>query len=323
MDASTPGPVAVLQSYWRERRPYQTFLVLAAVILFTSGVAHAVIFLASHTPWDGPVSWRKPTLFGFSVGVTCIALAWVMTFLPHRRRFSWALAGAFGAASLAEVFLITLQRWRGVPSHFNFRTNLDATIFVFMGVFVMIMATTIVVLMVWCLRSLRAPTPSLGWSIKYGMVLLVVGQLLGGTLVAVGTARTGNGQNDPRVFGPSGVIFGHAGVMKDPHAIALHAIEVIPALAWLALFTGWDERARRSATYAVGAGYTGLLAVNLFQVFSGSAPLALNTAALVVLLLSLGTVVGSYVVVALAAMRHEWKRSPRSGAGKEPLNVSA
>ena len=27
--------------------------------------------------------------------------------------------GLFAAASVAEVALITMQRWRGVPSHFN------------------------------------------------------------------------------------------------------------------------------------------------------------------------------------------------------------
>jgi len=37
-------------------------------------------------PWDGPVSWRKPTTFGVAFGLTLATITWVTTFVPMRER---------------------------------------------------------------------------------------------------------------------------------------------------------------------------------------------------------------------------------------------
>ena len=192
--------------------------------MFLSGVVHLVILIVRGGTWFGPLSWRKPAVFGFSFAVTDIAVAWILGYLPKRRSVGWLLAGSLAVFSVAEVFLISMQKWRGVASHFNNSTPFDATVFSLMGVFVAAIAANIVILTVWSFRS-RLASRSMAWAIRGGLVLLIVGQGLGGAIIANGTSRQGQGQQTAlNVFGPHGA-------MKVPHAVALHALQVLPLLA--------------------------------------------------------------------------------------------
>ena len=103
-------------------------------MLAASGVVHIVVWLVSGAPsLEGPVSWRKPIEFGLSGGGTALTLAWVLGRLPRSSIVDWMIA--IGVAFfVAEAALIDVQQWRGVPSHFNVRTPLDAAIFDAMAV---------------------------------------------------------------------------------------------------------------------------------------------------------------------------------------------
>ena len=104
-----------------------SLLKSSGLLLALSGVAHFVIWLFAGGDWEGPVSWRKPILFGVSTGVTVLSVAWLYPKL-RPRRWDAVLCGLFGFAMVAEVALITIQQWRGLPSHFNYTTTLDAFI---------------------------------------------------------------------------------------------------------------------------------------------------------------------------------------------------
>lgn len=65
---------ASLRRYCDERTGYQTFLYAAGVLLLGSGLFHTLVFLPDGGGWDGPLSWRKPILFGFSFGITVLSL---------------------------------------------------------------------------------------------------------------------------------------------------------------------------------------------------------------------------------------------------------
>jgi hypothetical protein len=53
------------------------FAYLAAALLLLSSAVHLVVYAVDGGAWGGPVSWRKPILFGFSFGVTLLSLGWV------------------------------------------------------------------------------------------------------------------------------------------------------------------------------------------------------------------------------------------------------
>ncbi|PZR92467.1 MAG: hypothetical protein DLM67_14915 [Candidatus Nephthysia bennettiae] len=108
------------------------------------------------------------------------------------------------------------------------------------------------------------------------LVLLVIGQGLGGVIITVGISQTSGPATRNTVFGPQGVVLGTAGVLKEPHGIALHAIHVLRVLAWLTLFTSWSERRRLTGVAAAAAGYSLLLCCDRGQAFSGRFALDLS-----------------------------------------------
>jgi hypothetical protein len=297
---------ASLWRYWHERTDYQTFLATAGVLLLASGLFHALVFLVDGGGWDGPLSWRKPILFGLSFGTTLLTLAWVLAHLPRRRRLGWLLAGVLGVAGVAEVFLITMQRWRGVASHFNEATTFDTTVFRAMGGLVATVALAIVTVTVWSFASLRA-APSMAVAIRVGLVLLVASQLLGGAILANCLAKP-----DAEAVA-AGSTFGAAGGIKVPHAVSLHAVQLLPVLAWLLGFTGWAQRRRTLVVLVAAAGYLGLFGVTVVQTFSGVPTLELDAGVAVVLVASVLALIGPFAVTVWELAR-QWRRPPPATA---------
>ena len=296
--------VADAQRYWDEATSYQKFLYILGLVSIGSGILHTGVWLAQGGSLAGPVSWRKPIVFGFSVGLTLMSVAWVMTYLPKHRIKGWLLSSTLGIAFLGEVSLIDMQQWRGVPSHFNFSTPFDAAVFNLMGFLIVLVEIVVIIVALRSFISLQAASPSFTWAIRAGMVLLVVGQVFGNLIIQNGIAKTIN--FDTGDFISEGVksafIFGAAGSIKVPHALSLHAIQVLPLNAFLLRFTNWDESKRTPALIVAAAGYLGLVAVTSFQTFSGLAPFDLSLpSALVIAVCAI--LMTSAFAIALIALR--------------------
>ena len=287
--------LASLRSYWNQAEGYQKCLYSIGFLLVASAAFHAGVLIVTGGSLEGDVSWRKPILFGESFGLTALSVAWVMTFLRRWRVAGWLLAGTLGLANFGEVFLVAMQQWRGVPSHFNNTTPFDEAVFVAMGFLILFSGVVIVVVTLLTFFALQAP-PSLTWAIRVGMVLLLAGQLFGIPMIRLGSHT-----------------FGAAGAMKVPHALALHAAQVLPVLAWLLLFTNRSET-QRTRTVILGAvGYSVLVAISALQAFGGRAPLDPTLG--VALVLGMGAVflVGAYATALIGlranSVRAEGKRS--------------
>ena len=235
-----------------------------------SGLFHVGVYVMLDGAWEGPVSWRKPIEFGISGGLTAISLAAVMSRLSGTGWLAWPCAVAI-SLFLPETVLIDLQRWRGVPSHFNHDTAFDVAVFSWMGILIAIVAFGIIVMTVWTFVSLRGPGSS-ALAIRAGMVFLTIGQLLGFAIVT-----NGLGVDDLS----RASIFGAAGEMKVPHAVALHGLQVLGLLAVLLERTALAESRRNWLVLMGIAGYTVALIVATIQTFGGRAPLDLMPLALV------------------------------------------
>lgn len=59
--------------------------------------------------------------------------------------------------------------------------------------------------------------------------------------------------------------------MKMPHALTLHAIQVLPVLALLLRFTNWNESRRTQIVVAAMVGYSGLATISIWQTLTGLA----------------------------------------------------
>ena len=252
----TPG----ITTWWREPRGRP--LATLGGLLVVSGLAHLVVWAVQGGPWEGAVTWRKPILFGISGGLTSLSLGWVWSRLPWRRGDGW-LAPLTAWALFVEVALIDLQRWRGVPSHFNRATPLDSFLYDAMGVLILVVTFVAADLTV---RLVRQPTdfePDMLAAARAGLVLLVVSCVLGIWVSVHGDLQVARGRS-PEVYGA-------AGVPKFPHGAAIHALQWLPLVAWAGRRAGLAVRHRLALVRAATAGSVLVMLYALVQTLAGRA----------------------------------------------------
>jgi hypothetical protein len=287
---------ASLLGYWQQARPYQRLGYLVGGALIVVGLAHLVAWLVVGGAWAGPVSFRKPTTFGISFGLTTITMAWVAGQLRISDRTGWLLLGTLAVADTSEVVWVSLQRWRGVAAHFNEQTTLDNLLFVIMGgIAVAVAATVILVITVLAFTAMRA-SPSMALAIRAGLLILLAAQVVGGWMIQHGLGLAEEGATDGLTT------FGAAGVMKVPHAVAIHGIQVLPALAWLLSFAAMPEQRRVGLVRVAVLGYVALVVVSVLQTATGVAPFDVGVVAAVLYLLGVA-LLGLALVAALLALR--------------------
>jgi hypothetical protein len=266
--------------------PYQKVLLWSGVLLIASGVFHLGVWLATGAgSLDGAVTWRKPIEFGISGGLTAVTLVWVLSRVRPNAIAGWTVALTV-ACFVPETALISLQQWRGVPSHFNSDSTFDSTVFTAMGILVGIVVVGVAILTVWVFVAPKAD-PATTLAIRVAMVLLLIGQGLGGLLLANGFANTGP-------IGNASIV-GSAGQLKVPHALALHGLQVLVVLAALLERSTLDLKARLRAVVLCAVGYADVLSTSLLQALSGRAPFDLGPAALLVMLFGVGLVLWGYI----------------------------
>jgi len=163
--------------------------------------------------------------------------------------------------------------------NFNSATVFDEAVFATMGMLIAVVVADIVIITLWSLKSLDAPA-SFSLAIKVGLLLMVVGQGLGGVLI-----REGMRQEE---VGPvtSPLVFGQDGILNLSHAAALHALQLLPVLAWLLSFSGRSESRRTKIVGVAACGYAGLVLLTGLQALGGRAPFDLSGVGAVVLIVS-------------------------------------
>lgn len=238
--------------------------MLIGAALFSSGIIHLTLLWATEGEWSGPISLRKPALFGISAGLTVWSIAWVLSQCEPRPD-DHRVASILSASLLLEVGLITLQQWRGVPSHFNRATAFDATVESMMLGLILLVTAGIAWL---CSRSrhLLPMLESRAIAIRVGLWLLLVSCGLGMAVTLAGEVNLANNR-PPEIWGA-------AGVLKYPHGAALHAIQTLPLLSIL-LQTFRVARAAWLIRSAVAA-HVLFLTHALWQTFHGRARMEID-----------------------------------------------
>ncbi|MEI6241425.1 MAG: hypothetical protein WCR51_13640 [Planctomycetia bacterium] len=232
------------------------------VILVASGLLHAAVWAVTGGPWEGPVTWRKPILFGISGGLTCLSLGWAWACLPRRTGDVW-LATATAWALLVEVALIDLQAWRGVASHFNRATPLDSFLYDAMGGLILFVTLVSMDLTIRFFRQRTTLPVDMLLAARAGLVFLVISCLLGIWVSVYGDIRVAEGLSPE--------IFGRAGVPKFPHGAVIHALQWLPLLAWAARQAGLTERKRLRLVSLATAGTALVGMFALLQTLTGHA----------------------------------------------------
>jgi hypothetical protein len=226
---------------------------LIGALLIGAGLAHLVVFAVDGGPWHGPVSWRKPATFGLSFGLTLITVVWLSAYLPLRDRWRRLLLVVFAVDSCVEVGGITLQAWRQVPSHVNRETPFDSAVSSVLAAGGGILVIVLGALAVAAFRA-RA-NPSMRLALRAGFVSLMIGLASGAAMIVRGVLEV-DGGHQQRAYEV-------LGFLKPVHGVSLHGVLVLPALAWLLSFTGWDEPRRTRIVAVAVAGYSVAIAAAL------------------------------------------------------------
>jgi hypothetical protein len=177
--------------------------------------------------------WVKPVKFDVSVIVFLVTIAVLLAALPEEWRSAKVWMGwGFGIAMIVEDTIIALQSLRGVPSHMNYTTPLNAVLFAVMGLFILVNTVLAAwLLVVWC-RTDAGLSPAVVWGVRLGLLMLLAASVEGVRMVLHGAHTVGAADGGP------GLAFvnwstGH-GDLRVAHFFALHALQIFP-LVGLAL----------------------------------------------------------------------------------------
>jgi hypothetical protein len=245
MTTTSQALIAPVRSYWDRRSPIERISFLIGAVLVASGIFHFGVFFVRGGPWEGPVSWRKPTTFGLSFGLTLIAITWVTSYLVLSPRLRSWLLGIFAADCIVEVGGISLQAWRHVPSHFNTETPFNQTVAMSLAVGGAVLVIVLGTFAGVAFRGRIQGASDMRLALRAGFAILLAGLATGVAMIVKGSVLIRYGERQ--------AAYDTAGSLKPVHFVTLHAILVLPALsAWL-VYRGWrEERRRRALVIAVG-----------------------------------------------------------------------
>lgn len=263
---------------WRTDRPLTT--VGAAMLGLL--VATALALVIDPRQVTGAPAWLKPAKFAASIAIYTLSLAWVFSYLTDwprtRRAVSWVTA----IALVLEIVIIDLQAWRGVASHFNVGTALDGALFSIMGTAIVVqtLAAAVAAFALW---RQRFADPAMGWALRLGLTISVVGALSAGLMlrptsaqltqaaqgrpVTIGAHTVGAPDGGPGLPG-TGWSRSH-GDLRIGHFIGLHALQLLPLLAMGLAARRWPVEQRTRLVLTASASYFALFALLIWQAMRG------------------------------------------------------
>jgi hypothetical protein len=293
------------------RRLWQTspeLIATAALMLLV--LAGALVGLAvDPTVITGVPAWLKPAKFAVSIAIYAVTLAWIFTFIPAWTRTRRVIGWATAITMVLEIAIIGGQAWRGTTSHFNIATPANAVLFAVMGLAIVVQTLSTITVAVALWRT-RFDDRALGWALRFGMSLTIVGALTGGlmtrpTAAQLEAARAGErmtiagahtvGAPDggPGLTG-TGWSTEH-GDLRVPHFVGLHALQFLPLVALLLARGQFRPNVRVRLTLVAAASYASLYVILVLQALRGIpfvAPDTTTTVQLGVWLLATATAAG-------------------------------
>jgi hypothetical protein len=282
--AARARAATLLGRLWRASPP----LTAVGMLMLVVAGASVVGILVDPRIITGAPAWLKPFKFAISTAVYSLTLAWIFGWLtdwPRARRVvGWTTAIVF----VLEVAIIDAQAWRGATSHFNVSTPLNAVLFSVMGVAILLQTfvSVAVVVALWRQRFTDRP---LGWALRLGMTLTILGAMTGSlmtrpTAAQLANARAGGGMTIVGAHSVGGVDGGPGvpvtgwsrehGDVRVAHFIGLHAIQVLALFAVGLRRWRRPEAVRVKAVLAAAASYALLFLLLLWAALRGQSVVA-------------------------------------------------
>jgi len=279
----------------------------------------------------GAPAFVKPLKFVLSFGIYLTTFLWLLSLVQGKRRLVATIAVVTGMGALAEIALITLQAARGVTSHYNHSTPLDATLINIMAMIIVLVAFANLGLGILLLFQ-RLPNRATAWAIRLGVLITFIGMIIGFLMTSSPSpaqhAKMAAGE-EPTIFGAHsvGVEDGGPGLpfmgwsteggdLRVAHFFGLHAMQALPLLALALTLSAVRRRTRPGQRTAVvligGLAYLGWIILLTWQALRSQPVLALDmlTASAYALLLG---------ITAAALLITLWPRSTSTSTVAETL----
>lgn len=180
--------------------------------------------------FGGTNAWFKPTKFALSTVALVWTVGWFTSYLEPSKAINWTnwiIVITLGF----EVLYIAIQAARGQASHFNSNSSFYMMMYSMMGLFAVIatLAVGFIGSKFWFNSIPNLPDYYL-WAIRFGFLLFVIfsfeGGIMGGNMQhSVGGSDGGNGIP----FLGWSLSYGD---LRIAHFIGMHALQVLPILAW-------------------------------------------------------------------------------------------
>lgn len=283
-----------LRRSWDEGTRLERVAFLVGAVLVGWGLVNVVVLLVTGGPWTGPTSLRKAATFGLSFGLTLATVVWATHFLRLGHTARRVLLGGFTIACVVETTLVSTQAWRGVPSHFNFSTPFDTAVAMALALGGLVIVVLVLGFTLAAFRHVGRNSPSMRLALRFGFVVLMAAMAVGAAMIAMGVPLS---RTDPQAA------FETAGFLKPAHAITMHAILVIPGLAWLLTFTSWPESLRVRIVQLGAGGYLLTSVVVLAESIAHTSPLSAPLVPTLLSLVGLGALVAAGAIAGYGALR--------------------
>ena len=306
MTTTIPTPVRLSPP-----RPSAARAVLA-VGAGLSAVAFAIAvvgLIVDPTVLTGAPAWMKPAKFSFSIAVYLLTLRWILSYTRGHARLLAVLSTVITVTLIAEIALVEMQVLRGTTSHFNESTDFDSAVYYAMGGIVSLVVIATIAAGVLALRQ-RGIDTGVAAGLRWGIGVSVLGMLTAVTMIFNREWTESGGHTVGAVDGGAGMLITgwslEHGDLRVGHFIGLHALQLLPLLAWALLrWTHLDATTRARLLTVAGASYTAVVLLVTWQALRGQSVVRPDGETLAVA----AALVGLAAVAAVEVLRRSRRRS--------------
>ena len=219
----------MLSRWYLELSRRNELLARSGGFCFLIGIILVILPFLDSRVLLGAYIWTKPAKFFLSAGIFFWTMGWLMDHLENVKfvkRISWGI----WVIMVLELTIITYQASLGKLSHFNTSSLRDGILFQIMGTAIFLNSALVFLVFLKFLKSNDLPEGYL-MGIKIGMVIFLIAGFEGFAMAAnlKHTIGAPDGQEGLPFLGWAK----EYGDLRIFHFLGLHALQVVPLLAWV------------------------------------------------------------------------------------------
>ncbi|EQA45265.1 putative membrane protein [Leptospira broomii serovar Hurstbridge str. 5399] len=226
----------------RSNRPLSFFGGIIGILVLP---AYFLLMGFDNRTISGINPWIKPVKFAISIWIFLWTMGWILDYLQEYPKFRDRVEKYFVVGMGVELFLITVQAARGVPSHFNQSTILNSIIYGVMGLFIYPVIPAAILIDRKFSNPIKGLDIRLKTAIRISLWVFVFASLIGSYMTAIFSHSVGVSD------GGEGLPFlnwsRNGGDIRIAHFVGIHALQILPLFALIAIKRDWSQKSIKYA----------------------------------------------------------------------------